>query len=64
MAFDTDLRGTSDLAQQPVRQYGNGQSLWVEEEYICDASGEVRVKIQERATAQAKEYRLSKVAGR
>jgi hypothetical protein len=36
----------------------------VEEEYVCDASGEVRVKIQERRTAQANEYRLSQVAGR
>jgi hypothetical protein len=36
----------------------------VEEEYICDASGEVKVKIQEKLTAQADEYRLSRVAGR
>jgi molecular chaperone DnaK (HSP70) len=64
VAFDPDLRGLKDLAQQPVRDYSNGQSLWVEEEYICDASGEVRVKIQERRTAQANEYRLSQVAGR
>jgi molecular chaperone DnaK len=64
VAFDPELRGLSDLAHQPVRHYGNGQSLWVEEEYICDASGEVRVKIQERRTAQASEHRLSKVAGR
>ena len=64
VAFDPELRGSSDLAQHPVRHYGNGQSLWVEEEYICDASGEVKVKIRERLTAQANEYRLSQVAGR
>jgi molecular chaperone DnaK (HSP70) len=64
VAFDPELRGSNDLAQQPVRRFGNGQSLWVEEEYICDASGEVKVKIQEKLTAQADEYRLSRVAGR
>jgi hypothetical protein len=64
VAFDPELRGSNDLAQQRVRRFGDGQSLWVEEEYICDASGEVKVKIREKLTAQADEYRLSRVAVR
>jgi hypothetical protein len=34
--------------------------LWIEEEYTCDANGDVKVKIRDRLTEQTNEYSLGR----
>ncbi len=60
VAFDPALRDSADLADQPVRRYAPPQELLIEEEYICDASGDVEVRIHDRITQQTNEYRLGR----
>ena len=60
VAFDPKLGESANLAGETVRRYEGAQDLWVEEEYTCDANGDVRVKIRDTITAQANEYRLGR----
>jgi molecular chaperone DnaK len=60
VAFDPELRDTEDIAEQPVRRFGPGQDVWIEEEYTCGPSGDVKVKIRDTATEQMNEYRLGR----
>jgi molecular chaperone DnaK len=60
VAFDPGLRDSADLAGQPVRRYAPPQELLIEEEYICDASGDVEVRIRDKITQQTNEYRLGR----
>jgi molecular chaperone DnaK (HSP70) len=60
VAFDPVLRDSTDLADQPVRRYAPPQELLIEEEYICDASGDVEVRIRDKVTQQTNEYRLGR----
>jgi molecular chaperone DnaK (HSP70) len=60
VAFDPNLRDSTDLADQPVSRHSAVQELWMEEEYTCDANGEVRVKIRDNITEQTNEYRLGR----
>jgi molecular chaperone DnaK (HSP70) len=60
VAFDPKLRCSTDLAGQPVSRYALAQDLWMEEEYTCNANGEVRVKIRDTKTEQSNEYRLGR----
>jgi molecular chaperone DnaK (HSP70) len=60
VAFDPELRDFEDLEGQPVRRYVPVQGVWVEEEYTCDASGEVKVRILDRNTEKAIQYRLGR----
>lgn len=60
VAFDPNLRDSTDLADQPVSRHSPVQELWMEEEYTCDANGEVRVKIRDNITEQTNEYRLGR----
>jgi molecular chaperone DnaK (HSP70) len=60
VAFDPNLRGSSDLADQTVQRFAPAQERWIEEEYTCDASGDVKVKMRDTATEQANEYRLGR----
>jgi molecular chaperone DnaK (HSP70) len=60
VAFDPLLRDSTDLADQPVRRFAPSQELLIEEEYICNASGDVEVRIREKVTQQTNEYRLGR----
>ena len=60
VAFDPNLRDSADLAEQPVSRYAPRQDLWMEEEYTCNANGEVRVKIRDKLTEHSNEYRLAR----
>jgi molecular chaperone DnaK (HSP70) len=60
VAFDPNLRGSADLSVQPVRRAAPVEELLIEEEYTCDASGDVKVRISDKITKQANEYRLGR----
>lgn len=60
--FDPSLRDIADLNDQPVRRYAAPQELSIEEEYTCDANGDVAVRIRNTGTQQTSEYRLGRWA--
>src|SRR5580658_6417852 len=60
VAFDPQLRDSADLTEQPVRRYASAQDVWIEEEYSCDANGDVEVKIRDKFSHLAAEYRLGR----
>jgi molecular chaperone DnaK (HSP70) len=60
VAFDPRLRDSADLTDQPVRRYAPPQELLIEEEYTCDANGDVEVRIRDQITRQTNEYRLGR----
>ena len=60
VAFDPGLQDTSALAEEPVFRRAPTNDQWVEEEYTCDASGDVRVKIRDTSSDQVNEYRLGR----
>jgi hypothetical protein len=60
VAFDPSLRDSADLADQPVRRFAPSQELLIEEEYTCDANGDVGVTIRDEITQHASEYRLGR----
>jgi molecular chaperone DnaK (HSP70) len=63
VAFDPDLRNFADLTEQPVRRYATPPpELLIEEEYTCDANGDVGVRIRDKFTQQSSEYRLGRWA--
>lgn len=60
VAFDPSLREVDDITEEPVRRSAPSQDAWIEEEYTCDASGDVKVKIRDSVTEQTNEYRLGR----
>jgi len=60
IAFDPRLRDARDLTDQPVHRYAPPQELLIEEEYTCDANGDVEVRIRDQITQQTSEYRLGR----
>lgn len=60
VAFDPKLRDSADLAEQPIYRVPPRQELLIEEEYTCDASGDVRVSIRDKSTQRSHEYRLGR----
>jgi molecular chaperone DnaK len=60
VAFDPRLRDSADLSDQPVRRYAPPPELLIEEEYTCDANGDVEVRIRDQLTRQTNEYRLGR----
>jgi len=60
VAFDPSLRNAPDLTDQPVRRFAPPQELLIEEDYTCDANGDVEVKIRDILTQQTNEYRLGR----
>ena len=60
VAFDPNLHDTEDIAEQPVRRYTPGRDVWIEEEYTCGASGDLKVKIHDKASQHTNEYRLGR----
>jgi molecular chaperone DnaK (HSP70) len=60
VAFDPELWDSSDLADRPVHRYIPEHERRIQEEYSCDANGDVKVKIRDTITEQAHEYRLGR----
>jgi molecular chaperone DnaK (HSP70) len=58
--FDPDLRDSSDLANRPVQRYVPAQDRLIQEEYTCDANGDVRVKIRDTISEETNEHRLGR----
>jgi molecular chaperone DnaK (HSP70) len=58
--FDPGLQDSSDLLDEPIRRYVPAPERWIQEEYSCDASGDVRVKIHDTISKHANEYRLGR----
>jgi hypothetical protein len=60
--FDPQLWGRPDLTAEPVKALAAPDGLTVREEYTCDASGNLRVKISESPTGHAREYQIGQLA--
>jgi molecular chaperone DnaK len=60
VAFDPALRDSGELTDQPVVRYTSPEELFIEEEYTCDANGDVEVKIRDKMTQRTNEYRLGR----
>jgi hypothetical protein len=58
--FDPDLRDSSDLTNRPVQRYVPAQDRLIQEEYTCDANGDVRVKIRDTISEETNEHRLGR----
>ena len=58
--FDPALGGDQDLTLVDVRRTAEGAGCAVEEEYSCDSSGIVKVRISNRSTAYHREYTLGR----
>jgi len=56
--FDSALRGASDLALIDISRVGEDRCAEVEEEYLCDASGIVKVTISNPSANYRREYTL------
>jgi molecular chaperone DnaK (HSP70) len=59
--FDPQLWGR-DLASEPVVPLANPNGLTVREEYSCDSSGKLCVRISEAPTGHAREYEIGQLA--
>jgi molecular chaperone DnaK (HSP70) len=60
VAFDPGLRESTDLSDQPVLRCALPQDLLIEEEYCCDANGDVEVRIHDKISRQTNAYRLGR----
>jgi molecular chaperone DnaK (HSP70) len=58
VAYDPVLRGAPELPQQPTRRFGPGDGPLIEEEYTCDSSGRLTVKISDQSSGFSQEYKL------
>jgi len=58
--FDPELRDSVDLSDQPIRRCAPPREVLIEEEYTCDANGDVEVKIRDKVTQQTNEFRLGR----
>jgi molecular chaperone DnaK (HSP70) len=56
--FDPQLRGLETLPAQPERRFAPGEGPLFEEEYTCDSSGQLKVRISDKSTDYTQEYRL------
>ena len=67
VAFDPQLRGAETLPGQPERRFAPGEGPLFEEEYTCDSSGQLKVRIADKSGDYVREFRLgqwSKNGGR
>jgi len=60
--FDSQLQGHADLAAQPVHRLDEVNGARIREEYRCDASGNLRVKISAEPTGYAREFSIGQPA--
>ena len=60
VSFDPRLPNSADLVAHPVRRTAPPEEVLIEEEYTCDANGEVQVRIRDRTRQQTNEFRLGR----
>jgi hypothetical protein len=56
--FDPALKDSPALADVPIARTERTTGNWIEEEYVCDAGGNIRVAISNRSSGYRWEYRL------
>ena len=56
--FDPDLREAGSLDDRPVQRFVPPRDLLIEEEYVCDSNGNLKVRILDKFTEDVTEYRL------
>jgi molecular chaperone DnaK (HSP70) len=56
--FDPQLRGVEALPAQAGHRYAPGDGPLVEEEYTCDSSGQLKVRISDKTNDSTQEFRL------
>jgi molecular chaperone DnaK (HSP70) len=61
--FDRQLQQEPDLRGKPVSRFEAPQSFLVREDYSCDASGRLQVRISTESTGFAREYSIGQWAG-
>lgn len=61
--FDPQLRDRSDLTREPVQQFSGQTDLSVKEEYTCDSSGNLKVKISAEPAGYFREFSISQFSG-
>lgn len=62
VAYDPTLRDRDDLPALTVERGSPRGDVWVEEEYTCEANGAVKVRISDKLSDFASEFRLGKWA--
>jgi molecular chaperone DnaK (HSP70) len=60
--FDARLWGQPDLAEEPVKPMSAEDGLVANEEYTCDANGNLRVKISVLPSGNAREFLIGQLA--
>ncbi|MGA7859405.1 MAG: Hsp70 family protein [Terracidiphilus sp.] len=60
--FDPQLWDRADLAAEPVKPLAWPHDLTVREEYTCDASGNLKVRISAEPLGKAREYAIGHLA--
>ena len=58
VAFDPALRALETLPPQPERRFAPGEGPLFEEEYTCDSSGQLKVRISDKTSDYVQEFRL------
>jgi hypothetical protein len=61
--FDQHLQGDDDLSAYSVHRLTENTGVKVHEEYTCDASGNLRVKISTAPSGYAREFAIGQLAG-
>jgi len=56
--FDPALRTMTSWTQPPEPRFAPGEGPLMEEEYTCDSSGQLKVRISDKTTDYTQEYRL------
>ena len=60
--FDSGLWGREDLNAEPVKPLNERKGLLAREEYTCDASGNLRVKISAMPSGNVREFAIGQLA--
>jgi molecular chaperone DnaK (HSP70) len=58
VAYDPALRDFDVLPLHPERRFAPGEGPLFEEEYTCDSSGQLKVRISDKSADYAQEFRL------
>ncbi len=61
--FDVQLQQEAELAEKEVHRFAVPQGFVVHEDYTCDASGNLRVRISTESTGFAREYGIGQWSG-
>jgi hypothetical protein len=57
--FDPQLQHAADLASVPVDRLSNSSGLRIREQYICNADGDLRVKISAQPSGYEREFTIA-----